>query len=66
MSENKAESSESQVFNSNFIYCKRKPNMSNRIVLQDFIVFYSFIISVHFRYIYSTNVINGQGVVRGV
>lgn len=39
--------------------------MSNRIVLQDFIVFYSFIISVHFRYIYSTNVINGQGVVRG-
>lgn len=39
--------------------------MSNRIVLQDFIVFYRFIISVHFRYIYSTNVIHGQGVVRG-
>lgn len=42
-----------------------KKNTAKALVLHDFIVFNIFFnISVHFRYIYSTNLIHGQGAVR--
>lgn len=40
--------------------------MTKEVFLQDFIVLTVFIISVHFRYIYSTNCMYGQGFVRFV
>lgn len=62
MSKNKAESSESQVFK--FYLLQEK---TEHVKQNSFARLYCFLqfISVHFRYIYNTNVINGQGVVRG-
>lgn len=48
-----------------FLYSENfKKHANMGVFLQDFIVLTVCIISVHFRYIYSTNLIGGQDIVR--